>query len=96
MQSLALDVRVLDKDGEEIELSELIDDDTPTANSLEDVEKAIDDGNRFAEEDEDGDEPLDDEDSDDTYEDEPYGDEEDEFAEEEDFPADDLAPDDEE
>ena len=96
LQSLALDVRVLDKDGEEIELSELIDDDTPTANSLEDVEKAIDNGNRFAEEDEDGDEPLDDEDSDDTYEDEPYGDEEDEFAEAEDFPADDLAPDDQE
>ena len=44
LQSLALDVRVLDKNGEEIELSDLIDDDTPTMNSLEEVEKAIDAG----------------------------------------------------
>ena len=44
LQSLALDVRVLDKNGEEIELSDLMDDDMPTMNSLEEVEKAIDAG----------------------------------------------------
>ena len=49
LQSLALDVRVLDQNGEEIELSDLIDDDTPTAASLEEVEKAID--NPYIEED---------------------------------------------
>ncbi len=45
LQSLALDVRVLDQNGEEIELSELIDDDTPTMSSLEEVERAVD--NRY-------------------------------------------------
>ena len=66
LQSLALDVRVLDQNGEEIELSNLIDDDMPTAATLEEVEKAID--HPYIEEDE-GDEPLDDEDLDDYDED---------------------------
>ena len=68
LQSLALDVRVLDQNGEEIELSNLIDDDMPTAATLEEVEKAID--HPYVEEEEDG-EPLDDEDLDD-YDDESY------------------------
>ncbi len=42
LQSLALDVRVMDKNGEEIELSDLIEDDTPTMNTLEEVESAVD------------------------------------------------------
>ncbi len=66
LQSLAMDVRVLDQNGEEIELSQLMDDDDmPVAASLEEVEKAID--NPYIEdddadyEDEDG-EDFDDED----------------------------------
>ena len=75
LQSLALDVRVLDKNGEEIELSELIDDDTPTMATLEEVEKSID--NPITEEDE---EPLDfeedeEEGDDELYEDDGYADE---------------------
>ena len=76
LQSLALDVRVLDKNGEEIELSDLIDDDMPTAATLEEVEKAID--NPYVEEDDD-EEPLDEEDYDDDYSDE--GEYYDEYAE---------------
>ena len=73
LQSLALDIRVLDDKGEEIELSELIDDETPTYASIEEVEKAVDEaasGN--TEEDFESDEDFDesDEDFDDTLEDE--------------------------
>ena len=42
LQSLALDIRVLDEKGEEIELSQLIDDDMPTYVNLEEVENAVD------------------------------------------------------
>ncbi|MCQ2413569.1 MAG: DNA-directed RNA polymerase subunit beta [Clostridia bacterium] len=42
LQALCLDIRVLDKDGQTIELSELADDDTPVYNTLEDVEKSAD------------------------------------------------------
>ena len=76
MYTLALDVRVLDQNGEEIELSNLIDDDMPTAATLEEVEKAID--NPYVEEDDD-EEPLDEEDYDDDYSDE--GEYYDEYAE---------------
>ena len=70
LQSLALDVRVLDQHGEEIELSDLIDDDTPTAASLEEVEKAID--NPYTEEDAEEDVVGEDEEYDDFADDESY------------------------
>ncbi|MBQ8858264.1 MAG: DNA-directed RNA polymerase subunit beta [Clostridia bacterium] len=68
LQSLALDVRVLDQNGEEIELSSLIDDDMPAAATLEEVEKALD--HPYVEETDD-EEPLGDEDLDD-YDEETY------------------------
>ncbi len=84
LQSLALDVRVQDQNGEEIELSDLMDDDMPTMNSLEEVEKAIDSGyDREAdmedgEEDEGADEEYDSED-DEPYEDDAFADEDEEL-----------------
>ena len=42
LQALCLDIRVLDKDGNEIELSELSDDDTPAYANLDDVDRAAD------------------------------------------------------
>jgi DNA-directed RNA polymerase subunit beta len=42
LQSLALDVRVLDENGNEVDLSQICDDDTPTYRSLEQVEQAVD------------------------------------------------------
>ena len=42
LQALCLDIRVLDKDGNEIELSELSDDDTPAYANLADVDRAAD------------------------------------------------------
>ncbi len=82
LQSLALDVRVLDKNGEEIELSVLAgEDDMPTPSSLEEVERAIDAELLGADEDEDFDEELSDED----YEDEDFEDEEDNEVYDEDY-----------
>ncbi|MBO7170368.1 MAG: DNA-directed RNA polymerase subunit beta, partial [Clostridia bacterium] len=70
LQSLALDIRVLDEKGDEIELSQLREDDTPTYANLEEVEAAVDaeangmedvaeeeadeDGEDFGDEDDDG------------------------------------------
>jgi DNA-directed RNA polymerase subunit beta len=90
LQSLALDIRVLDADGNEIELSQLNEDEVPhTMSTLQEVEDAIDKENDDFEDDdfdEDGDdagEYADDDfdDSDDEYEDESedddaYGDDE--------------------
>ncbi len=79
LQALCLDVRVLDKDGEDVDISGLCDDDTPQFATIEEVERSAD-----AEEDSDnteydGDEELDDFDS----EDEDYAyDESDEDADE--------------
>ncbi len=42
LQSLALDIRVLDENGEEIELSKLIEDDAPSYASIEEVEATVD------------------------------------------------------
>ena len=42
LQALCLDIRVLDDKGEEVELSSVCDDDTPTFNNLEEVERAAD------------------------------------------------------
>ncbi len=53
LQSLALDVRVLDEKGEEIELSELVDDDDgPVLNNLEEVDTAADTLAEFPDEEE--------------------------------------------
>ena len=70
LQSLALDIRVLDRDGQEIELSDLIEDDMPTFTSLDEVEDAVD--GEFFDDEEDG-EPTDD----DLIEDEEFEDDED-------------------
>jgi DNA-directed RNA polymerase subunit beta len=84
LQSLALDVRVLDKNGEEIELSDLIDDDMPTMNSLEEVERAIDSGYEQDDDSAEDDEELTDDEDDFDYADdeEAYGEED--YVEEED------------
>ena len=42
LQALCLDVRVLDENGENIDLSGLGEDDTPVYNNIEDVERAAD------------------------------------------------------
>ena len=70
LQSLALDIRVLDENGNEIELSQLIEDDSPSYATLEEVEAAVD---RAATAGDDVDEDEDDdvgEDEDDGYDDE--------------------------
>ena len=76
LQSLALDIRVLDENGEEIELSQLVDeDDGPVLPTIEEAENAIE-NSEYADE---SDEASDDEDID--------GDEEiDDFDEDIDFP----------
>ena len=77
LEALCLDIHVLDRDGEEIELSELCDDDTPAYHSIEEVDHASDE--KFAEATAEDEEPLDDE----------YGDESDDFDDEYDFAAED-------
>ena len=42
LQALCLDVRVLDENGEDIDISGLYDDDTPQFNSIEEVERSVD------------------------------------------------------
>ena len=85
LQSLCLDIHVLDEDGAEIELSEVYGDDTPTYASIDDVNRNAD-----LEKAEDGDSDVDDEgdyedmlDDDEDIDDE-YSDEFDDFAGEED------------
>ncbi len=58
LEALCLDIHVLDKNGEEIELSQLCDDDTPTYNSIDEVDRAQD--RKLADETEEDEEPLDD------------------------------------
>ncbi len=57
LQSLMLDVRVLDREGEEIALSDIGDNSLHTMNTLEEVENAVD---RLKSPDEDGEEPFED------------------------------------
>ena len=45
LQALCLDIRVLDEEGEEIDLSGIGEDDTPAFNSIEAVERAVDEEN---------------------------------------------------
>ena len=42
LQALCLDVRVLDANGDDIDISGLYDDDTPAFNSIEEVERSTD------------------------------------------------------
>ncbi len=68
LQSLALDIRVLDDKGEEIELSELIDDEVPTYATIEEVEAAVDNATEELD-DYDAEEGEDDDEYEDVYED---------------------------
>ena len=61
LQALCLDIRVLDENGEEIDISGLYEDNTPQYNSVEDVERSVDAENEADEEDaDDGDYSYDD------------------------------------
>ena len=85
LQALCLDIRVLDENGENVDISGVIDDDAPTFNNIEEVERSVDAENekRDSDEDEDFDEDFDVED-DELYDDEDYSDEEyDDFADDE-------------
>ena len=87
LQSLALDVRVLDENGNEVDLSQICDDDTPTYRSLEQVEQAVDNRENGAEEEEPFEDLGEDEEEfeDDGFEDDEFFDEEPEDIFEEDF-----------
>ena len=68
LQSLCLDIRVLDENGEVVDLAGIGEDDTPAFNTIEEVEHSVDSAtDKKEEEDEgetysdDGDEALDDE-----------------------------------
>ena len=50
LQALCLDVRVLDEEGHDVDISGLYDDDTPGFASIEDVERSVDEGKDGAEE----------------------------------------------
>ena len=84
LQSLCLDLHVLDKDGNEIELSEVYEDDTPVYNSIEEInrnDKPASDDAADSDPDAEGEEEI--EDADDFgFED---GEFDDEFAEDEEF-----------
>ena len=83
LQALCLDIRVLDENGDDIDISGLYDDDTPAFASIEDVNKAAD-AERNAQEDE----------SEEDYEDESF--EDGEFDSEEFFDEEEYAYEDEE
>ena len=72
LQALCLDIRVLDENGEPIELSGIVEDDTPVFTSIDEVDKAVDAAR-------DGDEePVDDE----SFDEEEFDDEEYAFEDE--------------
>ena len=58
LQALCLDVRVLDEEGEDIDISGLYDDDTPAFATIEDVERSADEADADLAADEDEDEEL--------------------------------------
>ena len=83
LQSLALDVKVLDADGNEVELSDIIEEDTSrTPATIEEIDAAVDRAMLEGEEEE----PMDDEeyDEDEDYEDEEVYDESEDIYEDED------------
>ena len=86
LQALCLDIRVLDENGENVDISGVIDDDAPTFNNIEDVERSVDAEaeKQASDEDEDFDEEFDDE-YDELYDDEDYeyDESDDDFADDE-------------
>ena len=84
LQALCLDIRVLDEKGEAVDISGVVDDDAPTYNNIEEVERSVDAQNEGsdADEDEDFDEEFDDDGEYDDFADEDeyddYGDEDEE------------------
>jgi DNA-directed RNA polymerase subunit beta len=73
LQALCLDIKVLSEEGEEIELSQIGEDDsTPTFSSLEDVERAVDAKTEEADEGAEDDEAYDDEYDEDAEDEEEY------------------------
>ena len=86
LQALCLDIRVLDENGETVDISGVVDDDTPTYNNIEEVERSVDAENekRDSDEDEDFDDEVYDDEDGELYDDEDYSDEEyDDFADDE-------------
>ena len=55
LQALCLDIRVLDENGEVVDISGVIDDDAPTFNNIEEVERSVDAESEKADSDEDED-----------------------------------------
>ena len=85
LQALCLDIRVLDENGETVDISGVIDDDAPVFNNIEDVERSVDAENEKTAdgEDEDFDDDFADDDGE-FYDDEEYDfDENDDFADDE-------------
>ena len=78
LQALCLDIRVLDENGETVDISGVVDDDTPAYNNIEEVERSVDAQNEGSE--------SEDEDFDDEYieDDEFFDGEDDEFYDEND------------
>ena len=74
LQALCLDIKVLDENGDEIELSDVFEDDAPVYATLDDVAAAQDKAN--ASESDESEEPLED------FDDEEFEDEDEEFEEE--------------
>ena len=68
LQALCLDIRVLDEEGNTIELSDIVEDDTPAFHTIDEVDKAVDRGDN-ADADE---EPLDDDFDDEDFDEEEY------------------------
>jgi DNA-directed RNA polymerase subunit beta len=83
LQALCLDVKVLDEEGNEVDISGLgVDDNAPVYSNIDEVERAVDGEGEKSEDDEDFDEDLSDEDYDDSDLEDDYGfDEEYEFDE---------------
>ena len=42
LQALCLDIRVLDENGETVDISGVVDDETPSYNNIEEVERSVD------------------------------------------------------
>ena len=85
LQALCLDIRVLDENGENVDISGVVDDDAPTFNNIEEVERSVDaEAEKKDGEDEDFDEDFDDEDGE-LYDDEDYeyDESDDDFADDE-------------
>ena len=81
LQALCLDIRVLDENGESVDISGVVDDDTPTFNNIEEVERSVDAENEKG--DSDMDEELDEEFDDSDFDEE--FDDDDEFFGDEDY-----------